>query len=163
MMLPISLYGDPVLRKKCKKVETSFLKIQKIINNMFMTMYQANGIGLAAPQVGLSIQLFIVDLSERESSFKEIFINPKIIKAHRDLWKYKEGCLSIPKIIENVERPKKIEIEYYNEHWEKCKETLHGIEARVVQHEYDHLNGKLFIDYLPSLKRNLIKKIYRIK
>lgn len=161
MMLPISLYGDPVLRKKCKKVETSFLNIKKIINNMFMTMYQANGIGLAAPQVGLSIQLFIVDISLR--SFKEIFINPKIIKAHIDLCKDKEGCLSIPKIIENVERPKKIEIEYYNEHWEKCKETLHGIEARVVQHEYDHLNGKLFIDYLPSFKRNLIKKIYRIK
>lgn len=171
MILPITLYGNPVLRKKCKEIKDSYPNLKTLISDMFETMYQADGVGLAAPQLGLNIRVFVMDTSafadeenddkeafQELSNFKRVFINPKIVKTYGDPWKFKEGCLSIPEIRENVDRPEYVHIEYYDEHWKKHEESLKGLPARVIQHEYDHLDGKLFIDYLSPLKRQLINK-----
>jgi len=159
------------LRRKCKEIKDSYPNLKTLIYNMFETMYQADGVGLAAPQLGLSIRVFVVDTSafadeenddkeafQELSDFKRVFINPKIVKIYGEFWKFKEGCLSIPEIRENVDRPEYLHIEYYDEHWKKHEESLKGVRARVIQHEYDHLYGKLFIDYLSPLKRQLINK-----
>ena len=170
MVLPIVAYGDPVLRKDTEEITKDFPKLKELIENMFETMYGARGIGLAAPQVGEAVRLFIVDASvfeddeelseeEREftSNYKRVFINAQIIEETGDEWAFNEGCLSIPDVREDVFRQPQIIIEYEDENFKKHKETLKGIVARIVQHEYDHIEGILFTDKLSPLKKRLIK------
>jgi peptide deformylase len=170
MILPILAYGDPVLRKKGEEINSDYPKLDVLIENMFETMYGARGIGLAAPQIGAPIRLFIVDatpfdddenLSEEErefvSDFKRVFINAKIIEESGDEWIFNEGCLSIPDVNEDVFRQPKITMEYYDENFKKHTETFDGIVARIIQHEYDHIEGILFTDKLSALKKRLIK------
>lgn len=170
MILPIVAYGDPVLRKKATAISADYPKLDALLENMFETMYGARGLGLAAPQVGLPIRLFIVDaspfeddeeLTEEErtlcANFKKVFINAKIIEEEGDEWVFNEGCLSIPTINEDVFRKPKITIEYQDENLEKQTETYDGIVARIIQHEYDHIEGILFTDKLSVLKKRLLK------
>ncbi|MFO0322146.1 MAG: peptide deformylase [Bacteroidota bacterium] len=174
MILPIVVYGDPVLRKKCVDIEKSHENVLPFIQNMYETMYAANGVGLAAPQVGKAIRVFIVDASpfakidddeepeftaeqlKEISGFKKTFINAIITKQEGEDWKFNEGCLSIPKIREDVFRKSIITIEYYDEHFKKHKETYSGIIARIIQHEYDHIEGLLFTDKISPFKRKMI-------
>ena len=171
MILPIIAYGDPVLRKVGVDIDKEYPNLSELIENMKETMVNARGIGLAAPQIAKSIRLFIVDTSpfekdedldekEREflANFKKVFINAKILKEEGDEWAFNEGCLSIPDINEDVFREEKITIEYFDENFEKHTEILDGLAARVVQHEYDHIEGILFTDKISSLKKRLIKK-----
>ncbi len=164
MILPIYIYGNLVLRKKCENIDTSFLNLDTIINNMFETMHNANGIGLAAPQIGLSINLFVIDLSPLSNEHpelkdvKKVFINPKIIKEEGGDWEYDEGCLSIPELNDFVSRKKNIEIEYLDQDFNIIKEKISGIQARVIQHEYDHLLGILFIDHLSPKRKNVLNR-----
>jgi peptide deformylase len=170
MILPIIAYGDPVLRKMGKDITNEYPKFDALLENMFETMYEARGIGLAAPQVGVPIRLFIVDatpfeedeeLSEEErtflSTFKQVFINAKIIEETGDEWAFNEGCLSIPDIREDVFRNDTIKIEYLDENFEKHTKEFDGIVARIIQHEYDHIEGVLFTDKLSALKKRLLK------
>jgi peptide deformylase len=152
MILPIILYGNPILRKKCKDINTHYPSLKKMIEDMFETMEKAEGLGLAAPQIGQNVRLFIID-----TSIKKVFINSKVLKIYGKNYKYQEGCLSIPSLFEEIERPSHIEIEYYDEYWRKHKEILDGLNSRVIQHEYDHIEGKLFIDYLAPRKSELLK------
>lgn len=171
MILPIVAYGDPVLRKVGKEINADYPELSKLIADMKETMYNANGVGLAAPQIGKAIRLFLVDatpfaededLEEEErkvlENFNRVFINPKIIKEEGDEWAFNEGCLSIPNITEDVFRQETVTIEYQDENFEKHTEVLSGMAARVFQHEYDHIEGILFTDKLSSLKKRLIKK-----
>lgn len=171
MILPIVAYGDPILRKVGKEIDKEYLNLDTLIANMKETMYNANGVGLAAQQVGKAIRLFMVDTSpfaedeeiedeERAilAEFKHVFINPKIIEEDGDEWSFNEGCLSIPDIREDVFRQEEITIEYLDENFEKHTRTLNGLAARVFQHEYDHIEGILFTDKLSSLKKRLLKK-----
>jgi peptide deformylase len=166
MILPIVAYGDAILKKKAEEIDEDYPNLQKLIKDMFETMYNAHGVGLAAPQIGKSIRLFIVDASavgEGEDAdptcvdFKRVFINPIIIEETGDEWAYEEGCLSIPNIREDVNRQSRVIIEYYDENWDLYEEELEGFAARVVQHEYDHIEGKLFLDHISPLKRTLLK------
>lgn len=170
MILPIVAYGHPVLRRKTETITKDYPNLDKIIDAMFNTMHQASGIGLAAPQVGKSIRLFIVnaipfhddeDLSEDErkllSTFKKVFINAQIVEETGNEWAFNEGCLSIPEIREDVFRQPEITIEYQDENFKKHTETYSGIVARIIQHEYDHIEGVLFTDRLSPLKKRLIK------
>jgi peptide deformylase len=170
MILPIVAYGSPVLKKKASEITKAYPKLNELIDNMWETMYNANGVGLAAPQIGLPIRLFIVDaepfsqdesLSEEEvkelESFKRVFINPKIIEENGIEWDFNEGCLSIPDVHEDIFRKPVIKIEYFDENFEQHTETLTGLSARVVQHEYDHIEGILFTDRISNLKKRLIK------
>ena len=171
MILPIVAYGDPVLRKMGKEIDKEYPELDTLIANMKETMYNAHGVGLAAPQVGKAIRLFMVDTSpfaedeeleeeERKvlADFKHVFINPKIIEEKGDEWPFNEGCLSIPDIREDVFRQEEITIEYQDENFEKHTQTLNGLAARDFQHEYDHIEGILFTDKLSSLKKRLVKK-----
>jgi len=171
MILPIIAYGDNVLRKKSIKISPKYPRLEDLIATMYETMYNAFGVGLAAPQIGLSIRMFIVDtspfaedesLSEEEinelKEFKCTFINAKMLEEVGEEWAFNEGCLSIPDIREDVFRQEKITIEYLDENFEKHKDILNGIVARVVQHEYDHLEGILFTDKISSLTKRLLKK-----
>ncbi|KJJ39159.1 peptide deformylase [Aequorivita vladivostokensis] len=170
MILPIVAYGDPVLRKETEAITKDYPNLDTVIENMFETMYEARGIGLAAPQVNLPIRLFIVDatpfeddedLSEEEqqfvSTFKKVFINARIIEETGDEWAFNEGCLSIPDVREDVFRKPNIVMEYEDENFNKHKESFSGIVARIIQHEYDHIEGILFTDKLSPLKKRLIK------
>ena len=170
MILPIVAYGDPVLKKKAKKIDKDYPKLEELIDNMWDTMYNAYGVGLAAPQVGLPIRLFLIDpapfaedeeLEEKEQeelkNMRKVFINPQIIEENGEEWAFSEGCLSIPEIREDVFRKPEITIEYYDENFEKHTEKYSGLAARVIQHEYDHIEGILFTDKLSSLKKRLIK------
>ena len=170
MILPIVAYGDPILKKKAKDIPEDYPKLEELIGNMWETMYNAYGVGLAAPQVGLPIRLFMIDtapfaededLSEEErkqlEGLKKVFINPVITSEEGDEWAFSEGCLSIPDIREDVFRKPEITIEYYDEDFKKHTETYSGLGARVIQHEYDHIEGILFTDKLSSLKKRLIK------
>jgi len=163
MILPIVGYGDPVLRKVADEIEENDPNLKELIANMWDTMYKANGVGLAAPQVGKSLRLFVVDAStfdEEEpdlAGFKKVFINPIILEETGKEWTYNEGCLSIPGIREDVDRKPVITIEYYNENWDLLEETYTGMAARIIQHEYDHIEGKLFTDYMPPLKKKMLK------
>ncbi|TVZ25183.1 peptide deformylase [Gillisia sp. Hel_I_86] len=170
MILPIVAYGDPVLRKKGKEIPEDYPKLDELIANMWETMYEAMGVGLAAPQVGRAIRMFMIDpspfvdeenLSEEENeqlaNMKMVFINPKIIAEEGEEWAFNEGCLSIPDIREDVFRKPTITIEYLDEKFESHTKTFNGIGARVIQHEYDHIEGILFTDKLSSLKKRLIK------
>lgn len=170
MILPIIAYGDPVLRKVGKDITKEYPNLDSLLENMFETMYGAKGIGLAAPQIGLPIRIFIVDATPFEddeelledersflSTFKQVFINAKIIEETGDEWAFNEGCLSIPDIREDVFRNNTVKIEYLDENFEKHTKTFDGIAARIIQHEYDHIEGVLFTDKLSPLKKRLIK------
>lgn len=168
MVLPIIAYGDPVLRKVASDIDKDYPHLEELIVNMYETMYDSSGVGLAAPQIGKDIRLFVVDCSpfaededyedekEELENFKKVFINPKKIETFGEEWKFSEGCLSIPNIHEEVSRPESITLEYFDENWNKKTETFSDIRARVIQHEYDHLEGKLFIDYISNFKKKLI-------
>ncbi len=175
MVLPIVVYGDPVLRKVAIDIEKNYPGLTQLIKDMFETMYEASGVGLAAPQIGKPIRLFIVDTQpfvdnddddeddeftpeERKEleAFKKVFINARIINEDGEEWKFKEGCLSIPKIREDVERKPNIKIEYLDEHFVKHTESYTGLIARVIQHEYDHIEGVLFTDKVSPFKRKMI-------
>lgn len=161
MKLPIIAYGDPVLKKKALDISADYPELAKLIDDMFETMYAANGVGLAAPQIGLSIRLFVIDISDKEEpgleDFKKVFINAQILQEDGTLWDFNEGCLSIPDIREDIKRLDTIRISYYDENWNKHEETYSGLAARVIQHEYDHIEGKLFTDKLSPLRRAMIK------
>jgi peptide deformylase len=163
MIYPIVAYGDPVLRKKAEEINRDYKDLTKLVQNMFDTMYHCSGVGLAAPQVGLSIRLFVVDASpftedEPEANgFKKVFINPQILDQDGKKWKFNEGCLSIPGIREDVERKETITIRYQDINFETHTETYSGLRARIIQHEYDHIEGVLFTDYLTPLKKQLLK------
>lgn len=171
MILPIVGYGDPVLRKMCEEIPQDYPNLKETVANMYDTMYNAYGVGLAAPQVGLPIRLFIVDTKpfaeddeytkeqqEQMATFRKTFINPVIIKEEGEEWGFNEGCLSIPEVREDVFRQEKITIEYYDEDFNKHTDVYDGLIARVIQHEYDHIEGILFTDRLSSLKKKLIQK-----
>ncbi|CAA0140921.1 peptide deformylase [Tenacibaculum maritimum] len=171
MILPIVAYGDPVLRKVGAKIDENYPDLEKLISNMKETMYNASGVGLAAPQIGKSIRLFVIDASpfaddedlkesDREAlkNFNKVFINAQIVEEQGEEWAFNEGCLSIPNVREDVFRKETITIEYEDENFKKHTETLSGLAARVFQHEYDHIEGVLFTDKLSSLKKRLIKK-----
>jgi len=170
MILPIFAYGEPVLRKMGKEIDKDYPDLDGIIENMFETMYGARGIGLAAPQIGLPIRLFLVDASPFEddeeyseaeramlATFKKVFINAKIVEESGDEWIFNEGCLSIPNVNEDVFRKPTITIAYFDENFKKHTDTFEGIAARIIQHEYDHIEGILFTDKLSPLKKRLIK------
>ncbi|TNF49113.1 MAG: peptide deformylase [Bacteroidetes bacterium] len=174
MILPIVAYGDSVLKKEAEEIDKDFPDLKKLIEDMYETMYNAQGVGLAAPQIGKSIRLFIVDGSpfaddEDEDEepdpravgmedFKKVFINPIIEEEEGEEWGFHEGCLSIPKIREEVFRKEKVHISYFNENWEFKEEVYDGYAARIIQHEYDHIDGILFTDHLSPLKRRLLNK-----
>lgn len=163
MIYPIVVYGDPVLKRMADEIEEGKVDIKKLIDDMFETMYNASGIGLAAPQIGKSIRMFVVDGSplddkhEDMSDFKKVFINPEIIEESGAPWKFEEGCLSIPNIREEISRPAKLVINYLDENWEEHEEEFDGMKARIIQHEYDHIEGTLFTDYLSPFKKRLLK------
>ncbi len=173
MILPILAYGDPILKKESEEIDETYTDLETLIEDMFETMYRAKGVGLAAPQIGRNIRLFIVDgspFAEKEEgedddpralgieNFKKVFINPIIEEEEGEEWSFQEGCLSIPKIRENVSRKSDIVISYYDENWDLKEESYSGYAARIIQHEYDHIEGVLFTDYLSPLKRKLLKK-----
>lgn len=170
MILPILAYGSPVLKKKAVEISPDYPNLNELIENMWETMYASKGVGLAAPQVGLSIRLFVIDASqlidfenmdEREieylKSFKKVFINPKIEIEKGLLLEFNEGCLSIPDIREEISRKEWIKLSYFDHNFKKKKLELNGLAARVVQHEYDHIDGILFTDHLSPLKKRLLK------
>ena len=170
MILPIVAYGDPVLKKKATSVTKEHPNLKKLISDMWETMYAAHGVGLAAPQIGASIRLFVVDgspfandnsidnIEQRElRNFKKVFINPEILSYSGPQEAFNEGCLSIPDIREDVTRLTSIEIEYYNENFERKRAEFSGIASRIIQHEYDHIEGILFTDKLGPLKKKLLK------
>ncbi|SHJ67816.1 peptide deformylase [Tangfeifania diversioriginum] len=167
MKYPITVYGDPLLRKKAKPIEKKTEELDEIIENMWETMYYSDGIGLAAPQVGKSIRLFLVDASSAADEepelkdFKKVFINPEIIETAGEEWIMNEGCLSLPEIREDVKRTDVVRIKYLDENFEPHEEEFSGFAGRVIQHEYDHLEGILFIDYLSPLRKRLLKSKLR--
>ena len=163
MILPIYTYGTAVLRKVARPIDKDFPELSTLIENMFETMYKADGIGLAAPQVGYDIRLLIIDLSAMEDdngetvNFKKVMINPEMLEMSDDTEVSEEGCLSIPGIHENVARARKIKIRYFDENFNEFVEEYEDFFARVIQHEYDHIEGILFTDHLSSLKKKLVK------
>ena len=170
MILPIIAYGDPVLRKVATDITKDYTNLETLIENMWDTMYNASGVGLAAPQIGLAIRMFVIDttpfsddedLSPEEqkalNGFKKVFINAIIEEETGEEWSFNEGCLSIPDIREDVSRKETIKISYLDENFNQKSETYNGLLARVIQHEYDHIEGILFTDKLSSLKKRLLK------
>ena len=171
MILPIVAYGNPVLKRVADEITSDYPDLSELIENMWETMYAAHGVGLAAPQIGLSIRLFVIDASlfvdEEEmdqeeidtlKDLKKVFINPIIEEEHGELWSFNEGCLSIPDVREDVSRKEEIVVSYVDENFTPQQLKLNGLAARVVQHEYDHIQGVLFTDHLSPLKKRLIKK-----
>lgn len=163
MILPMYIFGQPVLRKVADDVEENYPNLKELIKNMFETLRNSEGVGLAAPQVGLSIRLFIVDLdclSEEHPEYKgflKTFINPEIVEESEEMVSYEEGCLSIPGIHENVKRPKKVLVNYLDEDFNEHEEWFDEFPARVIQHEYDHLEGKLFVDRIGPLRKQMLR------
>lgn len=164
MILPIVAFGDPVLKKKGAEISKDYPELDKLIENMKETMYRASGVGLAAPQIGLPIRLFVIDSTlmvdedDEETGIKETFINAQILEENGPEWAFEEGCLSIPFIREDVYRKPKIKISYLNEKFEPQVKEFDGLTARVIQHEYDHIEGILFTDRIKPLKKTLLKK-----
>lgn len=171
MILPIVAYGSPILRKVCSNIDAQYPELDKLLADMWETLYNSNGVGLAAPQINRDIRLFIVDSEQifanqeeddekypDEPGYKGVFINAKIAALGGNDWPYNEGCLSIPKVREDVMRKEEVTIEYVDEKFEPRVKTFNGITARIILHEYDHIEGKLFIDYLKPLKRTLLKR-----
>jgi peptide deformylase len=174
MVLPIVAYGHPVLRKVATDIDPSYPGLQKLVEDMWETMYNSNGVGLAAPQVARDIRLFVIDSAQiftnmddqerAESTYpdasgaKQVFINAHIVEEGGNDWAYNEGCLSIPKIREDISRAEEVTLEFYDENFAKQTRTYNGITGRIILHEYDHIDGKLFIDHLSPLKRKLLKR-----
>ncbi|MGB1243671.1 MAG: peptide deformylase [Chitinophagales bacterium] len=170
MILPIIAYGNPVLRKVGDDIPEDYPKLKELVANMFETMYNAKGVGLAGPQVGLSLRIFVADTVQilqdvtedndfaGEKGIKKVFINAEIVEESGDEWMYDEGCLSIPNIQEGVSREETVRIQYYDEDFNFYDETYSGFTARVIQHEYDHIEGILFTDYLSPLKKRMMKR-----
>jgi peptide deformylase len=172
MILPIVAFGHPVLRKECEDISPDYPELPKLIEDMWETMYYTNGVGLAAPQINKPIRIFVVDTIQivegfdeedkktypNEQPVKKVFINAHIVDTMGEPWAYNEGCLSIPKIREDIKRPETVRLRYCDEQFVEHEEEFSGITARVILHEYDHIDGKLFIDYLPALKKRLLKK-----
>jgi peptide deformylase len=161
MIFPIVVYGDPVLRQRAKDIEPG-TDLNQLIADMIETMHAAHGIGLAAPQIGKSIRLFVVDGSPLDDepdmeNFKKAFVNPQLLKEVGTPWEMEEGCLSIPNIREKISRKETLRVRYYDENWQLHEEEYSGMKARIIQHEYDHIEGKLFVDYLTPLKKKLLK------
>ncbi|MBK7226743.1 MAG: peptide deformylase [Saprospiraceae bacterium] len=170
MVLPVVLYGHPVLKKKATDIEANNPDLKEIIENMWETMYFAKGVGLAAPQIGLSIRLFIIDTmpyyeeKKINKGLKKIFINPEIIEETGKLWNFEEGCLSIPNIHADVERTTHVKINYFDENFVEHTEIFDEMNARVIQHEYDHIEGILFIEKINPLRRQLLqRKLEKLK
>lgn len=162
MIYPIVVFGEPVLRKKAADIEKGSIDVKQLADDLFETMEAASGIGIAAPQVGKSIRMFVVDGTKLDDegdmeSFRKVFINPEIISEEGDEWKMEEGCLSIPGIREDVSRNEQVTIRYYDENWEEHEETFDGMKARIIQHEYDHIEGILFTDHISPLKKRILK------
>ncbi|GAA4468627.1 peptide deformylase [Nemorincola caseinilytica] len=172
MILPVVAYGSPVLRKVGEDITPAYPGLEKLIADMWDTLYNSNGVGLAAPQINKPIRLFIVDTDQivkdfddedkakypNEKAIKQVFINAQMLEETGKMWPYNEGCLSIPKVREDIQRNSNIRIKYLDEQFREHEAEFHGITARVIQHEYDHIEGKLFIDYLSPLKKRLLKK-----
>lgn len=174
MILPIVAYGHPILRKVAQDITKEYPQLDKLIEDMWETMYASNGVGLAAPQINKDIRLFVIDSAQifanmddqdrEEETYpddpgtKQVFINAHILEEQGDDWAYNEGCLSIPKIREDIYRAEEVTLEYLDEHFVKHTKTFDGITARIILHEYDHIDGKLFIDYISPLKRKLLKR-----
>lgn len=164
MILPIYAYGDPVLRKEAEEITADYPNLKALIANMWETMYASHGVGLAAPQVGLPIRLFVIDgspFSEDEPSlenFKKVFINAYIVEEEGEVWEFEEGCLSIPGVREKVKREGTITIEYMDENFQLKEETFNGLAARIIQHEHDHTDGILFVDHVNQFRRRLLTK-----
>ncbi len=161
MIYPIIMYGDPVLRQKAKEIDPGS-DLKQLIDDMYETMHNASGIGLAAPQIGKSLRLFVVDgtIIDDEpgmADFKKVFINPLILEESGMPWDYEEGCLSIPNIREKISRKEILRIRYYDENWNMMEHRFEGMKARIIQHEYDHIEGKMFVDYLTPLRKRLLK------
>ena len=171
MILPIVAYGHPVLRKRATDITADYPQLEKLIADMWETLYNSNGVGLAAPQINRDIRLFLVDTLQMfenmeadekadypdDNGIKSVFINAKILKLDGDEWPYNEGCLSIPKIREDVYRNESVTISYLDENFQSHTQSFTGLSARVILHEYDHIEGKLFIDHISALKRKLMK------
>lgn len=171
MILPIVAYGAPILRNVAKDIDRHYPQLDKLIEDMWETMYASNGVGLAAPQINRDIRLFVIDSAQifenqdpedkglypDEPGVKEVFINARITNRDGGEWVYNEGCLSIPKIREDVTREKEVTVEYLNAQFEPQVKTFNGVTGRIIMHEYDHIEGKLFIDYLKPLKRKMLK------
>jgi peptide deformylase len=163
MILPVFAYGHPVLKKKALDIDRDYEALPALVSDMWDTMYSAHGVGLAAPQIGLAIRLFVVDTIQmmeegREAEgIKKVFINPIIVEETGKLWSYEEGCLSIPNIRGDVERPEKVRVRYFDAQFEPHDEIYEGVNARVIQHEYDHIEGVLFVEKLKPLKKKLIQ------
>ena len=172
MILPIVAYGSPILRKVCVDIDSSYPELDKLLADMWETMYNSYGVGLAAPQINKGIRLFLIDSTQifknleddeigiypDEPGFKGVFINARITNLEGEEWSYNEGCLSIPKVREDVFRNEQITIEYLDEKFEPQTKIFNGITARVILHEYDHIEGKLFIDYIKPIKRVMLKR-----
>ncbi len=164
MILPVYAYGQPVLKKVAEEITPEYPQLQELIDNMWATMYNANGVGLAAPQIGLQIRLFIVNTvqmmeeGKEDEGIKKVFINAQIIEEAGEPWVYEEGCLSIPDVRGEVERQPQLKIRYFDEHFVEHEEVLTGLSARVTQHEYDHIEGILFTELLKPIKRRLVKR-----
>ena len=174
MILPIVAYGSPVLRKVCSDIDNTYPALDKLIADMWETMYASNGVGIAAPQINKDIRLFVIDSEQifenmeeddedknkypDDPGFKGVFLNAHISELNGEEWSYNEGCLSIPKIREDVNRKESVTLEYVDENFQPQTKTFNGITARVILHEYDHIEGKLFIDYIKPLKRTLLKR-----
>ncbi len=161
MIYPIVMYGDPVLRQRAKDIDTG-TDIKQLVEDMFETLEAANGIGLAAPQIGKPIRLFVVDGTGIEDEpgmedFRKVFVNAEVIEEAGTPWEFEEGCLSIPNIRERISRKEQLRIRYFDENWNAFEETFDGMKARIIQHEYDHIEGKMFVDYLTPLKKRLLK------
>ena len=162
MILPITVYGNPILRKKAQPIPPDFEGLQELIKNMYETMYHAEGVGLAAPQVNKSVRLIVIDPSPFQEDepelkdFKKVLINPEILEFSGEDFTFNEGCLSLPTIREDLVRPSKIRIKYQDENFDTHEEVWEGVVARVVQHEYDHLEGKLFVDHISPIRRRLL-------
>lgn len=165
MKYPIVAYGDPVLRKKASPIgPDEYPHLKELVDNMYETMYAAHGVGLAAPQVGMSMRLFVIDATTFADDnpslkdFKRAFINAKIEEETGEDWAFNEGCLSIPDIREDVYRKPKIRLSYYDENWKHYEDVFDGMAARIIQHEYDHIEGKLFTDKLTPLRKRMLEK-----
>ncbi len=172
MILPVVAYGSPILRKVCDDITPDYPELKKLLADMWETLYNSNGVGIAAPQINKPIRLFVIDTIQvvedfndedkrkypGEKAIKQVFINARKIEDTGDLWAYNEGCLSIPKVREDIQRTTNVRLSYMDENFVQHEQEFTGITARVIQHEYDHIEGKLFIDYLTQLKKRLIKK-----
>ena len=165
MILPIVAVGSPILRKKCVEISPDYPELEMLLENIWETMYEAHGVGLAAPQINKAIRLFLIDTTpflddEKETEeviVKQVFINARILEETGEEWDFNEGCLSIPDVREDISRKPRITIEYFDENFEKHTDTYDGLTARVIQHEYDHINGILFTDKISALRKRMIK------